>query len=315
MWLKTSLARWEAALRSAIGLEPDGSDALPEPVFQGAGGQTVPAAGTCAAPGRPFLVGAEQRTAPLMERSDWALPEIEPRLVGLDDEGRVRLADAWAQMARMEHASIAAFARFLLQLLNAGAPAELVEAAASALADETRHARLCFAAASHYAGGPIGPGVLDVSGSLDEPGLANALLTALREGCVDETVAAIEAAEAAAHAEDPVIRAMLERISTDETRHAELAWRFAAWALRRVDPALGRRMLQDVFEPAARRGRLANAPQPTAADREWLALGVLPPTLRPSIRQRALDRVILPCASALLGRPPVAPLADSSLTS
>ena len=64
----------------------------------------------------------------------------------------------------MEHASIAAFARFSLELLAFGAPPDLVEQAQAAMADETRHAKLCFALAGAYAERPIGPGALDMTG-------------------------------------------------------------------------------------------------------------------------------------------------------
>jgi hypothetical protein len=44
----------------------------------------------------------------------------------------------------MEHASVAAFARFTLDLLALGAPADLVQSAQQALGDEIAHAELCF---------------------------------------------------------------------------------------------------------------------------------------------------------------------------
>src|SRR5436190_13763000 len=55
--------------------------------------------------------------------------------------------------------------------------------------------------------------------------------TVVREGCIGETVAALEAREALARASDPAVRAVLARIARDEARHAELAWRTVAWAL------------------------------------------------------------------------------------
>lgn len=52
----------------------------------------------------------------------------------------------------MEHASVAAFARFTLQLLAMGAPAELVQASVGAAADELDHARLRFGIADRFDG-------------------------------------------------------------------------------------------------------------------------------------------------------------------
>lgn len=65
--------------------------------------------------------------------------------------GHARVADAvvkaWTTAARAEHASVASFARFTLQLLHLGAPADLVADAQQAGLDEVRHARLCFGVA------------------------------------------------------------------------------------------------------------------------------------------------------------------------
>ncbi len=72
---------------------------------------------------------------------------------------------------------------------------------------------------------------MKIDGALDGISLEKLVVTAIAEGCIGETVAAVEAAEQLAHASDPRVRAVLGRISEDETRHAELAWRFVAWAL------------------------------------------------------------------------------------
>jgi len=102
---------------------------------------------------------------------------------------------AWREVGLMEHASIAAFARFTLALLAVGAPSELVMDSNAAAIDETRHAKLCFALASEYLGEPVGPGELCVEGALDGLSLEQLVVTTIAEGCVGETVAAVEAAE------------------------------------------------------------------------------------------------------------------------
>jgi hypothetical protein len=131
----------------------------------------------------------------------------------------------------MEHASIAAFARFTLQLLSLGAPAEFIEASNSAQVDETRHARLAFALASTYAGESMGPGALSLDKVLEETSWEAIFEATVREGCVGETRAALEAKWAAESCGDPVVQAVLEGIAADETKHAELAWRVAVWMI------------------------------------------------------------------------------------
>jgi hypothetical protein len=149
-------------------------------------------------------------------------------------------------MGQLEHASIAAFARFSLQLLSFGAPAELVEACTQALADETAHAKLCFAIASAYAERSVGPGPLDIEGSLTAVSLVEVVDLVILEGCLGETGAALEALEALetrAALEDPVIAAAYRRIAADEQRHAELAFQFLRWAFEQQPDVVAERVL------------------------------------------------------------------------
>jgi hypothetical protein len=192
-------------------------------------------AGSCC--GRPLLVGGEARIAPAVERADWAAT-YDPQLAGLSTAERSALADKWLNDARFEHASIASFARFCLDLLAFGAPPELVERAQRAMGDEIAHARACFALASAYAGRALGPGRLELRGVEPSCSLAEAAAAAVREGCVNETVAALTAQRQAERTADPVVRAVLERIASDEAGHAELAFRFVAWALQTGDAAV-----------------------------------------------------------------------------
>jgi hypothetical protein len=191
--------------------------------------------------GRPFLVRAEARLPTVVATSAWLLAAA-PRVDHLSAAERAGLAEHWTKLGQMEHASIAAFARFSLQLLSLGAPPALVEACTQALADETAHTQLCFGIASAYAGRALGPGPLDVSGSLAVTSLADIVDLVLAEGCFGETSAALEALEAADTASDPVIAAAYAQIARDEQRHAELAFRFVAWALEREPAAVRERI-------------------------------------------------------------------------
>ncbi|WP_044986242.1 ferritin-like domain-containing protein [Sorangium cellulosum] len=258
----------------------------------------------CAEPlcviGRPFLVAGVERTAEPAARDDWraASPGAPPRGDGLSAEQQAALAEHWTRVALLEHASIAAFARFTLQLLSLGAPPELVGAAQAAMGDEAEHARLCFALASAFAGRGVGPGPLAIDGALGGEGAREILVTTLREGCIGETIAAIEAAEAALHATDPAVRRALETIAEDETRHAELAFRFAAWAIER-DPSLASAVADEL---AAAASEPAPATPDDAARSGLLGFGVLSPAHRRTLRERALAQVVAPCARALLAR-------------
>jgi hypothetical protein len=181
--------------------------------------------------GRPFLVDGAPRLASTTARADWSDRRLSPDTSGLSPSARWSLADHWTRTALMEHASVAAFARFTLQLLALGAPSALVAASSQAMADETEHARMAFALASAYEGRDVGPDALPIDGSLDGADLDSFVATLLREGCIGETSAAVEAREMLGVTRDPVVRDVLEKIARDETRHAELAWQTLAWLL------------------------------------------------------------------------------------
>jgi hypothetical protein len=157
------------------------------------------------------------------------------RLMAVDTlapEERVAIARAYAEDARAEHASVAAFARFSLELLACGAPPDLVADAHRAALDEIDHARLGFAVATRIGGEPVGPGALAMDAAALAPrGLVDLVHATAREGCLGETLAAFEAAAARDACEDATLRDLWDAVARDEARHAALAWRFAAWAI------------------------------------------------------------------------------------
>ena len=80
---------------------------------------------------------------------------------------------------------------------------------------------------------PRGPSKLDVTGQTPLPqSLAELAVETFLDACLGETVAALALREAAGGAEKRQIASLLDRIAGDEERHAELAWRTVAWALR-----------------------------------------------------------------------------------
>jgi hypothetical protein len=211
----------------------------------------------------------------------------------------------------MEHASVAAFARFALQLMALGAPATLVAGAAAAIGDEVRHAQDCFALARRYADSDVGPGPVSLDGALDESNSTDIVLATVREGCVGETLAALEAAEALQHCEDAVARAVLERIVAEETRHAELAWRFVAWALQTASGTPGAGELRRVVQATFAAELATGAPGSIGEfDREMARHGLLSAPVRQALRARALRDVVAPCAAALLESPVAALVGD-----
>jgi len=192
----------------------------------------------------------------------------------------------------MEHASAAAFARFVLQLAGLAAPPALVRDAALAAADEVRHAELCFTLAARISGVTWGPEPLPLDGVLDARSLASVIREVIVEGCIGVASRQLELAT------DAETRRALERIAEDEARHAELAWRFLRWAID-VGGREAQACARHTFDSATRTH--ARAPDLGRVDVEaWRAHGRLSPRERDDAVEGALSEVILPCARRAL---------------
>jgi rubrerythrin len=179
------------------------------------------------------------------------------------------------------------------------------------MADETRHARLCYGLAARYSGDARGPGPLDVTGALADSALLAVVERAVLEGCIGETQAAVVAAWAAELATDPVVREVLDRIAEDETRHAALAFDFVAWASER--DATVRSLVERTFasaraaaesEPSRERASSDFITATTAplVQRTLAAHGVLDAATRKAARRAALCDVLPSVFRAALGR-------------
>eukprot|EP00747_Dinoflagellata_sp_TGD_P161907 gnl/TRDRNA2_/TRDRNA2_178915_c0_seq1.p1 gnl/TRDRNA2_/TRDRNA2_178915_c0~~gnl/TRDRNA2_/TRDRNA2_178915_c0_seq1.p1 ORF type:complete len:621 (-),score=101.13 gnl/TRDRNA2_/TRDRNA2_178915_c0_seq1:94-1956(-) len=220
-----------------------------------AGARTMENILTCAdrmrpVEGRPYTTSGGGLLAPAYVHSQtgddsWCFPVADTEsATSLDIPSNdwtatltVDAASAWLHHGQQEHASIASFSRFSLDLLRFAAPSALVLAAHAAAADEVRHAKMAFGLAAHFSTDkaatvaierfPIA--IVELSLSLDE-------FTArtLEEGCIGESAAVARLAYAveAVHERSPA-RAVLKELLADEARHAALAWQTVQWAARR----------------------------------------------------------------------------------
>jgi hypothetical protein len=224
----------------------------------------------------------------------------------LGAEERALLAAAWSQSALAEHASVASFARVALELMAVAAPAELVAEAHRAALDEVRHATVCFALAARYGQASVSPGPISFGGSValrDE--LRSLAVATVLEGCVNETLAALLAAEQLARCSDAQVSAALATIAEDEARHAELAWRTVAWAMATGGEPV-RAAVSAAFAGALRdvpAGFLAGPAAPRARSARLVAHGLLPDAQVRHLLAAALRDVVAPAATALLRQP------------
>jgi len=217
----------------------------------------------------------------------------------MSKDQRGQLVDHWTQSARFEHASVASFARFTMQLMAIGAPANLITEATRAQGDEIRHARICLGIASNLANEAIGLAGLPVDGALDLAGDLSAILVdTIREACINETIAAAQCQAAGQAATDPMICRALMDIAEDEQRHATLAWKTVRWILDE-HPQL-RTLARDTFNEALNSPWGSTAPQ----DDSLTPWGVLSSKAEAAVAQRVLRRVVRPCADALFDSAP-----------
>jgi len=152
-------------------------------------------------------------------------------LVMPDRASGAPVAAYFAEVARLEAASVPAFRHLRMELLAHGAPRRLVRAAERAARDEIRHARMTASLARRYGGLPVPHRVESLPvRDLETIAVENAV-----EGCVRETFGALVATWQGIAAEDPLVRAAMARIARDETRHAALAFQINEWLMTRLD--------------------------------------------------------------------------------
>ncbi len=250
--------------------------------------------------GRTFFIDEGVVTAKLRPGRGWSTDHV-PDVSALDAATRRALGDAWARDGLFEHASVASFSRFAMQLLALGAPAELVRQTLAANLDEVNHAEMCFALASAYLGEPVEAAALPLPRAVPTSSdLVEVAFETAMEGCIGETVAALQALDALELTTNPAVRAVLEKTVLDESRHAELAWRFMAWALEVGDAR--------VHDAVARAFAAFRPPPPRVEDlREvdraaYARHGRQTATEARAIAERILREVVGPCANALLAR-------------
>ena len=137
------------------------------------------------------------------------------------------VVDYLALAHEMEALSVAAFRELESDLARWGAPASLRRACRGAARDEARHARAMARLLRRRTPEP------PRSKATPSPGFASLRALALyneREGVVGETWGALIALHQSEHALDDEVRAAMCEIAEQETAHAALSFRIAAWA-------------------------------------------------------------------------------------
>lgn len=162
------------------------------------------------------LMDAHHRTV------DWdasTAADLPPKL-------REGLADLWRTRMVSEHRSIGIFSLYTLDLLGAGAPAEIVSLACRASLDEVRHAELFARLAQIYSGHPEAPpgGIPPMPDDPDVPIKFQVAREALHLCVCSESFSAASLTELHARSSDPPVKTALANVIADEIHHARMGW-------------------------------------------------------------------------------------------
>lgn len=246
------------ALALKYPLVPDGA----VPFSNGCGGAVEEDGAVC---GRPLRgVDGEPWRAPIALGGPARRSALTAAADALDRPTRRRLADAWLEDARDEHAAIGAFCQLAMHLTAHGAPRALVDGARRASRDEVGHARRAFEIASALAGRNLRPLALPPP-RRPVPGLAELAAESWLDGAMNEGRAAAEARVGLGTARVGAVRALLDAISREEARHAKLGLAVAEWAAGR-DPEA-----RQALDAAREQRPFFASPLPgaTPAERAW----------------------------------------------
>lgn len=187
----------------------------------------------------PTAIGARKSgTGSLLTSALIEAASAEVDIKDDDDEEE----EKWLMQATAEHASVASFAQFTLNLMANAAPSPLLASSLRAAQDEVLHADACLAMARAVSGQSASIEAFPSSAidGMRAQSLHDLALSTLREGGIAELVSTLDAVVNVGLARSrgkTNVADVWRAIATDESRHALLAWRTIAWAVSR-DPSL-----------------------------------------------------------------------------
>jgi hypothetical protein len=219
--------------------------------------------------------------------------------IAVDAEVREAVAEQWRESAKTEHASVAAFARLMLDLMAVGAPPELIAAASRDALDEIRHTEMCLSLASAIDGRQASPAPFpEVQRARTLPrvrtlALATLAVDSLIDGAFHEGVSARIIARLARRAEVPEIRDVLAQIAADEGRHAAHGWDVVDWCVREGGVAV----VSALHSAARALPRVKATPLPAAEGGAWERWGIRGQALEAEEYAKAREHAVRKVAS------------------
>ena len=179
-------------------------------------------------------------------------------------------------------------------MFQARAPAALVEVAAKASQDETRHASRCeeILLTRHAPVPPpetrlleYAPGALTVEQRLTYEVVA--------QSCVSETESMATLVTLLDEAADETLKSVLHELARDEVQHARLGWGYLTWIRDRLDLTFLGALLPGMAAGSAGPD-LFRLAQPGTDDPTLYRAGVVPHSERQRIYLETLESVVIP---------------------
>jgi hypothetical protein len=211
------------------------------------------------------------------------------------DENIRRHADrVWAARHGVETGAALRFGSLSRRLFKAGAPEALVEVAARASQDETRHASRCedILRARHAPIPPPETRLLEYAPAALTPE-QQLTYEVVAQSCVSETESMATLVTLLDEARDETLKSILHELARDEVQHARLGWGYLAWMRDRLDLSFLGALLPGMASGSAGPD-LFRAALPGTDDPMLYGAGVVPHSERQRIYLETLESVVIP---------------------
>ena len=200
----------------------------------------------------------------------------------------------WAARHGVETGAALRFGSLSRRMLQAGAPEALVELAARASQDETRHASRCadILRIRHAEIPPPETRLLEYAPPTLSPE-ERLTYEVVAQSCISETESMATLVTLLDAARDEHLKTVLQELARDEVQHARLGWAYLGWAKDRLDLSFLTPFLPAMATAATGDDLFQRGP-PEADDPALLLGGVVPKRERRRIYLETLDSVVIP---------------------
>ena len=212
----------------------------------------------------------------------------------VDDDARRHADQVWAARYGVETGAALRFGSLSRRMWQAGAPEALVEVAARASQDETRHASRCedILRARQAPVPPPETRLLEYAPSTLTPE-QRLTYEVVAQSCVSETESMATLVTLLDEAREETLKSVIHELARDEVQHARLGWGYLAWIRDRLDLAFLGILLPGMAAGSAGPDLFRPAVQGTD-DPTLYQAGVVPHSERQRIYLETLESVVIP---------------------